>query len=79
MDDDDGHEGFEDLEAQEAEFRSRKTVRQHDRHHCIKGRGREEDCWKTAEEEQCVPETHLDYTCMRDEKEGQNFGVLGRT
>ena len=32
--------------------------------HCIKGRGREEDCRKATEEERRVPKVHLDYMFM---------------
>ena len=38
--------------------------------HRIMGRGRQEDCRKTMEEERQVPEVHLDYMFMGDEKEG---------
>ena len=34
--------------------------------HCIMGRGREEDCRKSMEEERQVPEVHLDYMFMGD-------------
>ena len=36
---------------------------------CIKGRRREEGCRKTEEEERQVPQIHLDYMFMGDEKE----------
>ena len=36
---------------------------------CIKGRGGDEDCRKTVEEERRVSEIHLDYMFMGDEKE----------
>ena len=32
--------------------------------HCIMGRGREEDCRKSMEEERQVPEVHLEYMFM---------------
>ena len=41
--------------------------------HCIMGRGREEDCRKSMEEERQVPEVHLDYMFMGDEKEGKTL------
>ena len=44
--------------------------------HCIMERGREEDCRKTMEEERQVPEAHLDYMFMGDEKEGQTLAFL---
>ena len=40
-------------------------------------RGREEDCRQTMEEErQEVPEFHLDYMFMGDEKEGKTLALL---
>ena len=44
--------------------------------HCIMGRGREEDCRKSMEEERQVPEVHLDYMFMGDEKEGKTLAFL---
>ena len=44
--------------------------------HCVIGRGREEDCRKSMEEERQVPEVHLDYMFMGDEKEGNAFAFL---
>ena len=44
--------------------------------HCIVGRGREEDCRKTMEEERKVPEVHLDYMFIVDEKEGKTLAFL---
>ena len=41
--------------------------------HCIMGRGREEDCRKSMEEERQVLEVHLDYMFMGDEKEGNTW------
>ena len=47
--------------------------------HCIKGRGREEDCRKATQEERRVPEVHLDcmfmehvgvFCCPRERDEG---------
>ena len=38
--------------------------------HCIMERGREEDCGKSMEEGRQVPEVHLDYVFMGNEKEG---------
>ena len=43
---------------------------------CITGRGREEDCRKSMEEERQVPEVHLDYMFMGDEKEGKTLAFL---
>ena len=43
--------------------------------HCIMGRGREEDCRKSMEEERQVPEVHLDYMFMGDEKEGKTLAL----
>ena len=40
------------------------------------GRGREEDCRKTMEEERQVPEVHLDYMFMGDEKEGKTLALF---
>ena len=40
------------------------------------GRGGEEDCRKTMEEERQVPEVHLDYMFMGDEKEGKTLAFL---
>ena len=40
------------------------------------GRGREEDCRKTVEEERQVPEVHFDYMFMGDEKEGNTLAFL---
>ena len=39
--------------------------------HCIKGREREENCFKATEEERHVQCIHLDYMFMGDEKEGK--------
>ena len=39
-------------------------------------RGREEDCRKSMEEERQVPEVHLDYMLMGDEKEGKTLAFL---
>ena len=44
--------------------------------HRIKGRGRAEDCRKETEEERRVPEVHLDYTFMGDEKEGKTVAFF---
>ena len=44
--------------------------------YCVMGRGREEDCRKSMEEERQVPEVHLDYMFMGDEKEGNAFAFL---
>ena len=44
--------------------------------HCIMGRGREEDCRNTIEEERQVPEVHLDYMLTGDEKEGKTLASL---
>ena len=44
--------------------------------HCIMERGREEDCRKSMEEERQVPEVHLDYMFMGDEKEGKTLAFL---
>ena len=44
--------------------------------HCIMGRGREEDCRKSMEEERQVPEVHLDSMFMGDEKEGKTLAFL---
>ena len=44
--------------------------------HCIMGRGREEDSRKLMEEERHVPEVHLDYMFMGDEKEGKTLAFL---
>ena len=41
--------------------------------HCIKGR----DCRKSVEEERHVPEIHLDYMFMGDEKEGESLAFFG--
>ena len=43
---------------------------------CIMWRGREEDCRKSMEEERQVPEVHLDYMFMGDEKEGKTLAFL---
>ena len=40
------------------------------------GRGREEDCRKSMEEERQVPEVHLDYMFMGDKKEGKTLAFL---
>ena len=49
-----------------------------DSRHCIRAtEEREELGRKTIEEETQVPEMHLDYMCMGDEKEGKNVGILG--
>ena len=39
-------------------------------------RGREEDCRKSMVEEWHVPEVHLDYMFMRDEKEGKTLAFM---
>ena len=44
--------------------------------HCIKGRGREEDCRKSFEEDREVPETLWDYMFTDDEKEGHTSASL---
>ena len=44
--------------------------------HCIMGRGRKEDCRKTMEKERQVPEVHLDYMFMGDEKKGKTLAFL---
>ena len=44
--------------------------------HCIMGRGREEDCFKSMEQERQVPEVHLDYMFMGDEKEEKTLAFL---
>ena len=44
--------------------------------HCIKGRGREDDCRKATEEKRRVPEVHLDYMLMGDEREGKRLAFL---
>ena len=44
--------------------------------HCIMERGRDEDCRKSMEEERQVPEVHLDYMFMGDEKEGKTLAFL---
>ena len=44
--------------------------------HCIMGRGREEDCRKSMEEERQVPEVHLDHMFMGHEKEGKTLAFL---
>ena len=44
--------------------------------HCIMGRGREEDCRKSMEEERQVPEVHLDYMFMGDERERKTLAFL---
>ena len=41
-------------------------------------RGREEDCRKSMDEERQVPEVHLDYMFMGDEKEGKTLAFLAR-
>ena len=72
------------------EFGNRKVVRRHDPRqtylpfrswcrHCITGRGREEDSRKSMEEDRQVPEVHLDYMCMGDEKEGKTLAFLVAT
>ena len=47
--------------------------------HCIKGRGREEDCRKSINEARQVPEIHLEYMFMGDEEERNTltFWVAG--
>ena len=45
--------------------------------HCIMRRGREEDCRKSMEEERQVPEVHLDYMFMGDEKGREDVSILG--
>ena len=40
------------------------------------GRGREEECRKTMEEERQVSEVHLDYMFMGEEKEGKTLAFL---
>ena len=44
--------------------------------HLIMGRGREEDCRRTMEEERQVAEVHLDYMFIGDEKEGKTLAFL---
>ena len=44
--------------------------------HCVLERGREEDCRQTMEEGRQVPEFHLDYMFMEDEKEGKTLALL---
>ena len=44
--------------------------------HCIMGRGREEDCRKSMEEDRQVPEVHLDFMFMGDEKEEKTLAFL---
>ena len=44
--------------------------------HCIMERGREEDCRKTMEDERQVPEVHLDYMFMGNDKEGKTLAFL---
>ena len=88
---DDERERLDDRKAQEGEFGSKNTRSKHDpcqpsEHemiafqswcgHCIKGRGREEDCRKATAEERRVPEILLDYMFMGDEEEGKMLEFL---
>ena len=43
--------------------------------HCVMGTGREDYCRKTMEEERRVPEVHLDYMFMGDQKEGKTLAL----
>ena len=45
--------------------------------HCVRGRGKEEPCRRTGgTEETGLPELHVDYMCMGEEKEGKTLAIL---
>ena len=44
--------------------------------HCVRGRGKEEACRKTEREEGRVPEVHMDFMFMGEEKGGKTLAIL---
>ena len=44
--------------------------------HCVKGRGKEEACRKMKEENAGIPEVHLDFMFMGEEKGGKTLAML---
>ena len=44
--------------------------------HCVRGRGKEEECKRVEEGDRAVPEVHLDYMFMGEEKEGSTLAFL---
>ena len=52
------------------------STRWHTFGHCVRGSGREEDCRKMTAGERNVPEIHVDYMVMEDEKERSMLALL---
>ena len=44
--------------------------------HCVRGRGKEEDCKKTGDEDRLVPQVSVDFMFMGEERNGKTISIL---